>query len=309
MKYFLSKKRYAFLFFFLLSYLISLVAIYTIGVIRKSEYETEKLQTQKDLKMDSKILYNDNGVVVKQLSLADNDFGFDVNLEIENKTDKLYYLYTENVSLNGIYSESSGLFDQTVEPNSTIVVKFEARNYAIQNLGYEKLLRVQSDILFSEVPFNRRHENKGFVAEKIIDVSLPGAEKLQLPENQPNIELVFDNNDVKVSLVKEDGKVFGVDNRFYLLIENRRDEDVSLVLSSHYGEEGSVNQGELKDVIVNYVETIKANSVKYKSFMAISTLDLQGKTETGEPMTILMGTLSAESGQKISEQIYEIILK
>lgn len=314
MKGFLRKKRYAFIFFFVLSYLIGLISLYSWGMVQEAKYEKEKAQMKKEmeeeLKIESKTLYSENGVTIKQLSLSPGeDGGFNINLEVINDTDKRFFIFADEMRINGIAVDGSGIFDESVEPKSSAIIKFETNNYSIKDLGYDKVLSVKSDLIFSEVFINESDTTNSFLARNVIDVALPGAENLSPPSKEPEGTVVFDDNGIRVKLLKKDGKVFDSNNWFYIYAENTRDEDVALVISSLDGDNTSINQGELKDVHISDIVFIDGNSAYYGGIAVFSLLDLQEKLQSGEYLKVLMGTLSVETKDPISEQIHEILLK
>lgn len=314
MKRFLSKKIGAFVFFFILSYVIGLGILFTMRMIGESKYEKEKAQAKKEmeseLKTEEKTIYSANGITVRQLNFAPGtDGGFDINLEVQNDTDKVYYVFADDMRINGISVDGSAIFNEDVQPKSKAIIKFDTNTYSVKDLGFDKVLSVKSDLLISEVFMTLADSTNSFLAEDAIDVSLPGAEKLAGPTIIPEGDVIFEQDGVRAKLLKKDGRVFGSDNWFYLYVENTRPEEVGLLLTSKDPEKNPVNAGELSDALVNYMIRIHPNSAFYGRVGIFNAPALEEKRLKGEYLKLLAAVISVDNSEMISDKITEILLK
>lgn len=335
MRQFLSKKRYAFIFFFLISYLIGVGALYGIKAIKEAEYEKEKQQkstsvqadkqqlqtakqeqTAKDEQNDAlpqieqKTVYEGNGISVRQLNLARGyQDSLQINLEIKNDTDKRYFIYADNMLLNNVSVDGFGIYDKSVEPKTTAIIKFEAKPDSIRELGYEDILSVQSDLIFSEEYYSYRDETNSFVAQKAVDLVLAGAEKLGPPPIFPKGDVIFDEHAIRVTLVKKDGKLYDDTNWFQVFVENNTGKNMAIGLSSFDFDNKSLNEGDLEDVKINYIIRVKKDSYFYGKIAAFTFLDLQEELEKGNHVKIILVPISEDDDAFVGQEVYDIILK
>lgn len=354
MRQFLSKKRYAFIFFFLIAYLIGLGGLYGIKTMKEAQYEKELQQKNESVQankqnhnqqaqnakdnnqagqgakdgqskqqaqtsgqgsnalpqIEQKTVYEGNGITIRQLNLARGYLdSLEINLEIKNDTDKRYFVYADNMILNNVSVDGFGIYDKSVEPKTTAIIKFETMPASIKELGYADVLSVQSDLTFSEEYYSYRDETNSFVAKNAVNLVLPGGEELGAPPIFPKGDVIFDEHAIRVTLVKKDGKLYDDANWFQLFVENNTGKNIAIGLSSFDFENRSLNEGDLEDVKINNIIRIKKDSYFYGKIAAFTFLDLQEELEKGNPVKMILVPVSEDDDAFIGQEVYDIILK
>lgn len=310
MKGFLSKKRFAFPLFFIITYLITLSFLFGMRTIADIKYAKEKTEKAKDYEVESKVVYEKNGITIRQLGIEESyEGGFIVNMEITNHTEKQYYIFDDYTMLNRMTVSPSGFTYEKIEAKSTALFKFGANSTHLKEFGYDKVYNVKSNLIFSEEEkLVDSNETNSFVAEDVIDISLSGAETLAMPTYEPKGDVVFERDGIKIKFVKLDNKMYN-HNLVQLYIENTREEDIQVAMSSFDADGKSLNEGNLSEVVVNKLISVRGKTVYYDMMMPGALIDLQQEYENGNFLKIRLGTLNRVKQEAISDDVYEVIIK
>lgn len=290
-----SKKRFAFLLGLIISYIVIIGILF--GMRLRYVLNEESIENSRKIKIEKQLLYDKDNIKVTVLGVTENPFmDTKIDVEIENKTDKDYYVIPHMIAIDGIMTFAQYEDYKSVNSGETRIVGISIGDYGYTDvLDKKNLGEIIFDIrLTTDLKLKGKKEGDIFIND--INIKTNKFENAKRPN--PNLEgdIILDSNGLIVRLIKQEGKTVK-DNTIYLSFENNSDKNLFF-----YTEKFIFGEEKINNTIFQPVRA-KTKLMKAPYLISFKSKSDGSISEQDEKLKSLMAVLDYDTSEIISDVV------